>query len=206
MNCLADINILFTNNDTFGPEMDDTGPGPVPISASKRSIFFWFSSIDLICLLRTRGSWWGESCGKIPSHKWTKTDVSIHKTYRHCHLFDSEAHGVADLGQGVHAALVRPRVPGLRRADHQRPVVRSDSRPESICIVMSIADSEIVFGKKMLNIWVFFFLWRLSFPDSISREGQQLKKSICNRRRCRINFLWLGHKAVKISSPPRNPT
>ena len=52
---------------------------------------------------------------------------------------------MADLGQGVHAALVRPRVPGLRRADHQRPVVRSDSRPESICIVMSIAGSEIVF-------------------------------------------------------------
>ena len=59
---------------------------------------------------------------------------------------------MADLGQGVHAALVRPRVPGLRRADHQRPVVRSDSRPESNYIVMSIADSEIVFGKKMLNI------------------------------------------------------
>ena len=52
---------------------------------------------------------------------------------------------MADLGQGVHAALVRPRVPGLRRADHQRPVVRSDSRPESICIVMSIAGSEIAF-------------------------------------------------------------
>ena len=141
--------------------MDDTGPGPVPISASKRSIFFWFSSIDLICLLRTRGSWWGESCGKIPSLKWTKTDLSLHKTYRHCHLFDSEAHGVADLGQGVHAALVRPRVPGLRRADHQRPVVRSDSRPESICIVMSIPGSEIVLFffveiKKMLNIFLLF--------------------------------------------------
>ena len=52
---------------------------------------------------------------------------------------------MADLGQGVHAALVRPRVPGLRRADHQRPVVRSDSRPESNYIVMSIAGSEIVF-------------------------------------------------------------
>ena len=48
---------------TFGPEMEDTGPGPVPISASRSSKFSWifvffrFSSIDLICLLRTRGSW-----------------------------------------------------------------------------------------------------------------------------------------------------
>ena len=35
------------------------------------------------------------------------------KPYRHCHLFDGESNLVADLGQGVHAALVRPRVPRL---------------------------------------------------------------------------------------------
>ena len=116
--------------------MEDTGPGPVPISASKSSkfswvfAFFWFSSIDLICLLRTRGSWWGESCErKNVSHNW---NLYFKQNHRHGHLFDGEGNGVADLGQGVDAALVRPRVPGLCRADHQRPVIRSDSRPEII--------------------------------------------------------------------------
>ena len=52
------------------------------------------------------------------------------------------------------------------------------------------------FQRSLLNIWVSLFLWRLSFPDSISREGQQLKKSICNVQ-CRINFLWWVDKAVK---------
>ena len=35
------------------------------------------------------------------------------KPYRHCHLFDGESNLVAYLGQGVHAALIRPRVPRL---------------------------------------------------------------------------------------------
>ena len=174
--------------------MEDTGPGPVPISASKSSkfswvfAFFWFSSIDLICLLRTRGSWWGESCAK----KTTWQRVTRRKVkYRHCHLFDGEGDGVADLGQGVHAALVRPGVPRLRRADHQRPVVRSDPGPETVYLCQNISTYFVkvfIFPKSLLNIWVSLFLRRLSFPDSISREGQQLKKSICNMH-SRINFL-----------------
>ena len=45
---------------------------------------------------------------------------------------------MADLGQGVDAALVRPRVPRLRRTDHQRPVVRSDPGPETIYLCQNI--------------------------------------------------------------------
>ena len=151
------------------------------------------------------------------------------KPYRHCHLFDGEGDGVADLGQGVHAALVRPRVPRLRRTDHQRPVVRSDPGPETVYLCQNIfvskADDTIagnelvfvicnliiiilktsssyvvvevfIFPKSLRNSWVFRFLRRLSFPDSISREGQQLKKSICTLHR-RINFFKWVDKAGK---------
>ena len=117
----------------------------------------------------------------------------------------------------------------LRRADHQRPVVRSDPGPEIsffscqnifvfkldtiagnepvfvicnlIIIILKTSSSYVVvevfiFPKSLRNSWVFRFLRRLSFPDSISREGQQLKKSICTLHR-RINFFKWVDKAVK---------
>ena len=54
-----------------------------------------------------------------------------------------------------------------------------------------------IFPKSLRNICASLFLRRLSFPDSISREGQKEKKSIWNMH-SRINFYSRSTKAWKV--------